>query len=294
MTKEEETQHNYHFSGPNSGPENEPLQDKTADFFSRSQRRNQGDNQGNVPPNMKRAHKAPLPSPHRWTIPIITVGLNIIWWQQPIIYQQAWQNAQNWQIWSLIAYSCFSALALAFLIQNRFSRSDWRSWAALAASMVVLFNSQLRSRFEVLALLLLLVCFLIILPIPAFQLKNALGVIGLSLLLTFSVPICIAYLAHNYVDGTFLKQSWLLAFAFAFYLAPLFLPNMRGRQLEFVAGFVFLIALFVSQGLTLPALIAGAIAGGAFIFSFVRPLTYQLQPLVAMGALVITTVLFYH
>ncbi|USS91843.1 hypothetical protein [Fructobacillus americanaquae] len=289
MTKENETiTPDQQTSTPLHGASDEPLQEKTADFFSRSQRRQEQKQQAN------QGQVAALPAPHRYTVPAIAVGLNIIWWQQPLIYHQVWQNAGNWQIWSLIAYSIFSAMTLGFLVKNRFAKADWHVWASLAASLIVLFNSQLRSRFEVLALLLLFICFLLILPFRAFQLKNPLGLTGLSILLTFSVPICINYLANNYVETDFLKQSWLLVFATAFYFTPLFLPTVKGRKLGLITGPLFILAALILEGFSPIALITIVFAIAAYLLTFIRPLTYQIQPLVAIFGLIVTVMSYYH
>ncbi|CAK1223418.1 hypothetical protein [Fructobacillus evanidus] len=292
MTKENETTNpDQQTSTPLDGATDEPLQEKTADFFSRSQRRQEQQHQQQ---QASQAQVAALPTPHRYTVPAIAVGLNIIWWQQPLIYHQVWQNAGNWQIWSLIAYSIFSAIALGFLVKTRFAKADWRVWASLAASLIVIFNSQLRSRFEVLALLLLFICFLLILPFRAFQLKNPLGLAGLSILLTFSVPICINYLANNYVEPDFLKQSWLLVFATAFYFTPLFLPTAKGRKLGLITGPLFILATLILEGFSPIAFLTIAVALAAYCLTFVRPLTYQIQPLAAILGLIITVMVYYH
>lgn len=294
MTKEENTQYSADQINSGATPSaEEQLQDKTADFFSRSNRRQQAKNTGNNPRNQQQSATS-VPIPSRYTLPAVTIGLNIVWWQQPLIYHQAWQNAQNWHIWSLIAYSLLTALALAFQVQNRFSKTDRRAWLALAASLIVVVNSQLRSRFEILFLLLLFIAFLLILPIRSLQLQNALGLIGLSVLLTFTVPICITYLANNYVSPEFLQQSWLLVFASLFYFTPLFLPSVKGRRLELLTAPLFLIFLFWSQGFGILAGLAALFAIAAFLLTFIRPLTYQYQPIMAVLGLVVTTMLFYH
>lgn len=261
--------------------------EKGQHFFSRSKRRHREEEP--VPLATRKASQ--LPATYRYTVPIFTVLLISTWWLKPLFSGRLTNVFSFEQAWPLLAYSTFTALDLAFLVVNRFQRPDWRFYASLAASLLVLFSSSLRNRFEITALLALFLLVLILLPFPSVQLQNAIGLAALSALLTFSVPVSITFLAYNYVDQDFLSSSWHLFYASLFYFTPLFLPKAKGRLLSLFTGGAFIVNLVLTLGLQLNVILAILFILAAFTFSCIRPQTYRFQPIVALALLLLTTLI---
>ncbi|MFC4760797.1 hypothetical protein [Fructobacillus durionis] len=253
-------------------------------FFSRSRRREEKEQVADkeVKPYAK------LPAVQAYTMPVITLALTAIWWIKPMLNGTLTNRLTFEQVWPLLAYSVFCAAAIALEIVERFEKKDWRIYAFLAASLVVLFSSSLRNRFEILVLLLLLILVLAILPFPMVQLQNGLGLVALASLVTFSVPVCVAFLANNYVDQTFLNGSWTFFYASLFYLTALFLPKSQGRLLGLLTGGLYVGRLLVFHSFGPASILALILAAGVYTLSFIRPLTYRYQPMVAMLALLLS------
>ncbi|MBS9337798.1 hypothetical protein [Fructobacillus parabroussonetiae] len=253
------------------------------DFFARNKRRERSID--NEQPLRRYQH---LPAVLPWTIPITTLLLTMVWWLRPILAGTLGSQLSFGQIWPLLVYSLFCSAAVGYLIASRFEQKDWRLYTCLAGSTLVLFSSSLRMRFEVLALLFLFVLVLALLPLNLVQLKNGVGLLALATLLTFSVPVCIAFLGNNYVDQNFLNSSWDLFYASLFYLTALFLPKAAGRLLGLVTGALYLIHLLFFHAFGFGVLTAMVLAFAVFVLSFIRPLTYRYQPLAAMSALLLS------
>ncbi|MBS9334948.1 hypothetical protein LQZ24_06095 [Fructobacillus sp. M1-13] len=263
---------------PNNQEQHHQEQNATQNFFSRSKRRHE--NAHSVRDNQPRY--ASLPAVHPSTIPVITVVLSLIWWLKPIVSGTLGSQLHFEQIWPLLAYSLFCSAAIGYLVASRFEHKDWRLYACLLGSTLVLFSSSLRMRFEVLALLFLFLLVLALLPLNLVQLKNGIGLIALSTLVTFTVPVCIAFLGHNYVDQAFLKSSWDLFYGSLFYLTPLFLPKAAGRLMGLVTGALYLSHLLFFHAFGPGVCFSLVLALGIYTLSFIRPLTYRYQPIAAV------------
>lgn len=255
-------------------------------FFSRSKRR-----QSQPAKEATTVRFQNLPAVHPWTIPAVTLLLTLVWWLKPILSGTLGSQLSFAQIWPLLAYSLFCSAAIGYLVSSRFEQKDWRLYACLAGSTLVLFSSSLRNRFEVLALLFLFLLVLALLPLNLVQLKSGIGLLALATLVTFSVPVCIAFLGNNYVDQTFLTGCWNLFYASLFYLTALFLPRASGRLLGLVTGGLYFAHLLFFHAFGLPDLAAMVIALAVYILSFIRPLTYRYQPLAAISALLISVLI---
>lgn len=277
----------------NEEPQKDNQSSKTAEatlptaaqnFFSRSRRREEKEQEADkqVKPYAK------LPAVQAYTMPIITLALTAIWWIKPMLNGTLTDKLTFEQVWPLLAYSIFCAGAIALEVVERFEKKDWRIYAFLTASLVVLFSSSLRNRFEILVLLLLLILVLAILPFPMVQLQNGLGLVALASLITFSVPVCVAFLANNYVDQTFLNSSWTFFYATLFYLTALFLPKSQGRLLGLLTGGLYIGRLLIFHSFGPATILALILAIGVYTLSFIRPLTYRYQPAAAMLALLLS------
>lgn len=267
-----------------SKPAETTLPTAAQNFFSRSRRREEKEQEADkqVKPYAK------LPAVQAYTMPIITLALTAIWWIKPMLNGTLTDKLTFEQVWPLLAYSIFCAGAIALEVVERFEKKDWRIYAFLTASLVVLFSSSLRNRFEILVLLLLLILVLAILPFPMVQLQNGLGLVALASLITFSVPVCVAFLANNYVDQTFLNSSWTLFYATLFYLTALFLPKSQGRLLGLLTGGLYIGRLLIFHSFGPATILALILAIGVYTLSFIRPLTYRYQPAAAMLALLLS------
>ncbi|MDD9138184.1 hypothetical protein H7198_00980 [Fructobacillus sp. CRL 2054] len=277
----------------NEEPQKDNQSSKTAEttlptaaqnFFSRSRRREEKEQEADkqVKPYAK------LPAVQAYTMPIITLALTAIWWIKPMLNGTLTDKLTFEQVWPLLAYSIFCAAAIALEVVERFEKKDWRIYAFLTASLVVLFSSSLRNRFEILVLLLLLILVLAILPFPMVQLQNGLGLVALASLITFSVPVCVAFLANNYVDQTFLNSSWTFFYATLFYLTALFLPKSQGRLLGLLTGGLYIGRLLIFHSFGPATILALILVIGVYTLSFIRPLTYRYQPAAAMLALLLS------
>lgn len=291
---ENESQHNMNPNGVQESPSTQSPsgfkfgQAGAQNFFSRSRRSREEKAQAEANQPKPKDVYAKLPAVHRWTVPVVALAFPLIWWLKPILNGTLSSRLTIEQIWPLLLYSFCTALALGFLISERFVKKDWRVYAALAASLIVLVNSSLRTRFEVLALLLLFLLVLAILPFSLVQLQNGLGLLALTFMVAFTVPVCITFLANNYVDTAFLNGAWTFFYTTLFYLTPLVLPKAKGRLLGLFTGSAFLINVLCFHQLDAGVMIALVLTLGTYVFSFIRPLTYRMQAIVASIALCLT------
>ncbi|CAK8053612.1 hypothetical protein [Eupransor demetentiae] len=228
----------------------------------------------------------------RWiTIIGITLALNIIWWQEPIFHGDVLAKAQQWQIWPLLGYSFSCSASIAFLIRNRFTHSA--SYLFLLLSMLVAFNSQIRNRFEIFALLILFAIFLALVPQDILHLKNTLGLLAFSVLAAYAVPVSISFLANNYITQIFINRSWPMLYGFIFFFTPIFIPNAKGRLLSLVTILAFWIASLLTFGFHLNVFLAILLSLPPFLLQFNKPNFIRWEPLLSIICLCLATILLY-
>ncbi|MDF7637035.1 hypothetical protein PT274_01975 [Leuconostocaceae bacterium ESL0958] len=236
----------------------------------------------------------PLPAVHEATWWALPLGLMVFWSVQPIFFEKIWQHGYGWQSWPLICYALATAFAIGRLTQQRFQKSDWQLWGCAILSLLVIFNSDLRARFEIMALLLLFTVFLLLLPWANLQLQNVLGLLALALLVAFVIPIASYFLTYNYVAPSFIRQQWVLAAGAFFYLGPLLLPRRNGmdRLVTLIGYALLLVTLLLRAGLHVSTLVALLMATAALVLTYSRPLTYRIQPIVNAGCLACLAIFF--
>ncbi|MBS9338821.1 hypothetical protein G6R29_04180 [Fructobacillus sp. M2-14] len=263
-------------------------QQNAQNFFSRARRNSEEKAAAEENKPSPAEVYAKLPAVNRWTVPVVAIAFPLIWWLKPMLNGTLVNRLTFAQVWPLLLYSFCTALAMGFLISSRFVKKDWRVYAALVASLVVLVNSSLRTRFEILALLLLFLLVLAILPFTLVQLQNGLGLLALTSMVAFTVPVCITFLANNYVDNAFLNEAWTFFYTTLFYLTPLVLPKAKGRLLGLLTGSAFLINVLLFHAFGTGVIVALVLTLGTYVLSFIRPLTYRVQAITASIALLLT------
>ncbi|CAH1850564.1 hypothetical protein [Convivina praedatoris] len=230
---------------------------------------------------------------HHWlTIIIMVLCLNVIWWQQPIFYEHFLAQAQHWDVWPLVGYSFSASVAIALMIRSNFTHRA--SYLFLVLSMLVIANSQIRTRFEILLLLLLFICFLFMIPQKIFQIKNALGLLIFSVLATYAIPVSIYFLANNFITQLFLHQSWIMLFAFLYFFTPLFLPNARGRLLSLATILFFWVTVLVIHGVNFSSFLAIFISLPPFLLQFSKRYFKRWEPMCALICLMLAICLLYQ
>lgn len=229
----------------------------------------------------------------RWMpLVVIVVSLNIVWWRQPLLHTQTLSAATvSWQIMPLFGYTLVLSIAVTLLITQNFR--SLLSYLFLGISLLFTFSSLIQTRHEVFILLLLLSAFFIAIQQSWLGLQNILGLILLSVLSTFTIPIAIFYVTNNFLTQRFIWQLLPLFFAFLFYFTPIMMPNPDGRKLSILTLGLFWVTLF-SHAVNFGTLFIIIFSLFAFVLQFVKAKIGNWQHMGYVLMLALSTLLIYH
>ncbi|GMA70265.1 hypothetical protein GCM10025879_15110 [Leuconostoc litchii] len=176
---------------------------------------------------------------------VILLSLNVVWWRLPLLHTKMLQGAITWQITPLLCYTISTALGMALMMIQNFR--SLTSYVFFAISILFTFSSLIQSRHEIFVLLLILCLFLIMIQQLWLGLQNVLGLLLMSILATYTVPIAIFYVQNNYVTQRFIVQLLPMLFGFIFFFTPIIMPNPDGRKLSILTLGLFWVILFSHQ-----------------------------------------------
>ncbi len=205
----------------------------------------------------------------RWIpLTIIVLSLNFTWWYQPLLHSTSLTGmGSTWHTLPLFVYSIMVSIGLTLVITQNFR--SLISYLFFGISLLLTLTSFIQSRHEIFILLGLLSIFFILIQQPIIGLQNWLGLVVLSVLATFSIPVAIFYISNNFVTQRFLWQLVPMLFGFGFYFTPILMPNPDGRKLSILTLGLFLVAVLSHQiGLGTPLIIIFCLLG--FILQFVK------------------------
>lgn len=169
------------------------------------------------------------------------ISQNIIWWTYPLIYSKHLNGELPTGSIIMLGYTILASLAMYFVFKSKF-HSLWAIVFSILSG-VLTFSSLIKGRFEIFCLLLMFTSYLVIIQIKWFRLKNVIGLVGMSALAAFTIPLSIFYLQNNYVTNKFILTLIPLLFSYLYFLTPLFIQNNNHRRL---IGLILGLALLVN------------------------------------------------
>lgn len=188
------------------------------------------------------AHLKERPFQIKIVLALLTIlSQNIIWWTYPLIYSQHLNGHLPAGSIVMVGYTLLISLALHLVFSTKF-----HSFKAILISVfsgLITFTSLIKGRFEIFCLLLLFTIYIILIQIKWFRLKSVIGLIGMSVIASFTIPLTIFYLQNNYVTNKFILTLIPLLFSYLYFLTPLFLPE---GKLRFFTSLLFGLALLVN------------------------------------------------
>lgn len=229
----------------------------------------------------------------RWTpLAVIVISLNIIWWRQPLLHTKALSGAGiTWQLIPLFGYTVTIAIAMALMMTQNFRSIS--SYLFLALSILFTFSSLIQTRHEVFTLLLLLSIFFIAIQQTWLGLQNFLGLLLLSILATFAIPISIFYITNNFLTHRFIWQLLPMLFGFGFYFTPILMPNPDGRKLSILTLGLFWVAI-LSHNVGISTVFIIIFSLIAFILQFVKAKIGNWQHMGYVLLMALSMLLIYH
>lgn len=223
---------------------------------------------------------------------IIILSLNLIWWRQPLLHTKTLSEATvTWQIIPLFGYTITLAIGITLLITQNLR--SLLSYAFLGASILLTFSSLIQTRHEIFLLLLLLSVFFIILQQQWLGLQNWLGLVLLSVLATYAVPVTIFYISNGFVTHRYLNQLLPMLFGFGFFFTPIIMPNPDGRKLSILTLGLFWVTVF-SDAIGIGTIFVMLFSLIAFILQFVKAKIGSWQPMGYVLMFVLAMLLVYH
>lgn len=229
----------------------------------------------------------------RWIpLAVIVISLNIIWWRQPLLHTKALSGAGiTWQLIPLFGYTVTIAIAMALMMTQNFRSIS--SYLFLALSILFTFSSLIQTRHEIFTLLLLLSIFFIAIQQTWLGLQNFLGLLLLSILATFAIPISIFYITNNFLTHRFIWQLLPMLFGFGFYFTPILMPNPDGRKLSILTLGLFWVAI-LSHNVGISTVFIIIFSLIAFILQFVKAKIGNWQHMGYVLLMALSMLLIYH
>lgn len=224
-------------------------------------------------PQAKRSYESFTPAGlfdwRRWVpLIVIVISLNIIWWRQPLLHTKALLGSSiTSQVLPLFGYTLTIAIGVTLMLTQNFR--SLLSYLFFGLSILFTFSSLIQTRQEIFFLLLILSIFLIIIQQSWLGLQNWMGLLLLSVLATFTIPIAIFYIQNSFLTQRFLWQLVPMFLGFGFYFTPILMPNPDGRKLSILTLGLFWVALF-SHTVALSTIFIILFSLLAFVLQFVK------------------------
>lgn len=175
---------------------------------------------------------------------VTIISQNIIWWIYPLTYGKHLDGKLPSGSFIIICYTICISLALHFIFTTNF-----RSLGALLfcfLSIILIFSSLIKVNFEIFYMLLMFSCYLILIQFKRFKLKSHIGLICLSIIASFPIPLTIFYLQNNYITSNFIFKLIPLMTSYLYFLTPLFIININQLQwTSFILGLLMLINILL-------------------------------------------------
>ncbi|MEX0381229.1 hypothetical protein AB3K25_02410 [Leuconostoc sp. MS02] len=229
----------------------------------------------------------------RWVpLLVIVISLNLVWWRQPLLHTKALSGAAiTWQLIPLFGYTVTIAIAITLMMTQNFR--SILSYLFVALSMLFTFSSLIQTRHEVFILLLLFSAFFIAVQQTWIGLQNWLGLLLLSVLATFAIPVSIFYITNNFLTQRFIWQLLPMLFGFGFYFTPILMPNPDGRKLSILTLGLFWVTL-LSHTVDVSTIFIIIFSLFAFILQFVKARIGNWQHMGYVLMLALSMLLIYH
>ncbi|VTU62725.1 integral membrane protein [Lactobacillus plantarum JDM1] [Leuconostoc pseudomesenteroides] len=222
---------------------------------------------------------------------VIVISLNLVWWRLPLMHTQDLEGDLTWALAPLFGYTITIAIGIALMMTQNFR--SLLSYLFFAFSILFTFNSLIQARHEIWLLLLILVAFFIAVQQLWLGLQNILGLILLSVLATFTIPIAIFYSENNYLTQKFIIQLLPMLFAFFFYFTPIIMPNPDGRKLSLLSIGLFWAAL-LSHHVGATTIVIFILSMFAFVLQFVKARIGNWQNMIYVFLLALSMLLVYQ
>lgn len=223
---------------------------------------------------------------------VIVVSLNLVWWRQPLLHTKSLAGAAlTWQIVPLFGYTLAVAIAVTLLMTQNLR--SLLSYAFLGLSILLTFSALIQTRHEIFLLLLLLSGFFIAIQQQWLGLQNWLGLVLLSVLATYTVPVAIFYTTNGFVTHRYLAQLLPMLFGFGFFFTPVIMPNPDGRKLSILTLGLFWVTVF-SHAVSFGTIFVIIFSLLAFVLQFVKAKIGNWQHMGYVLMLALSMLIIYH
>lgn len=180
------------------------------------------------------------------TLFISVISQLAIWWVYPLIYSRNLAGGQWQQNPLLVIYTVLLAFAVYFTIGQSRYRISTVAIAFLPVAFLYFLYQQMT--FQQVLLLSLLPITLILIRITPLKLQNIVGLNLYAVIATLSVPVAIFYQQNTFLTIPFIYSLLPLFVSYLYYMASLFIMDLRHKRLaSFILGVILMVLV-----LTLP------------------------------------------